>query len=322
MKPALILLLIIKTVLVFSQTFTIPKLVPDGPVKTVDYNPTQGLLLSGDFRYLGYPAQNIAVVDTIEGNPKGGSYPLLTYYNRSEGDKEIVPDGNGGWYIANTSQFIGGTTFFQRQQYITYDSTNTPKVFDCIIHILPNNAVDTTFKINANTTTYRIINAANIVLYKNVLYAWFYLADSQGNIFRKKLLGLDALTGNVVWDPNTTHRSDFAAGGMTIIGNKLYMTGYINSVNGNPANRNTLCYNLDNRQTTNWNPLNNFNFNFNCNGCGPSSITSNKKNTIVIAAQTNSSFYSLIASDTLSGTVKWQKDFDSQYRVPLFCANR
>lgn len=320
MKPALILLLIIKTVLVFSQTFTIPKLVPDGPVKTVDYNPTQGLLLSGDFRYLGYPAQNIAVVDTIEGNPKGGSYPLLTYYNRSEGDKEIVPDGNGGWYIANTSQFIGGTTFFQRQQYITYDSTNTPKVFDCIIHILPNNAVDTTFKINANTTTYRIINAANIVLYKNVLYAWFYLADSQGNIFRKKLLGLDALTGNVVWDPNTTHRSDFAAGGMTIIGNKLYMTGYINSVNGNPANRNTLCYNLDNRQTTNWNPLNNFNFNFNCNGCGPSSITSNKKNTIVIAAQTNSSFYSLIASDTLSGTVKWQKDFDSQYRVPLFTA--
>lgn len=321
MKPILTFLLVFKTILVFSQTFTIPKLVPDGPVKTLEYSPKQGLLVSGDFRYFGYPAQNIAVVDTVEGNPKGSSFPLMTYYNRSEGDKEIVIDGKGGWYIANTSQYRGGSglnEFYTRQQYIIYDSTNTVKVLDCIVHILPNNTVDSVFKINANTTTYRIVNASNVVFYKNTLYAWCDLADTQGIIFRKKLLGIDALTGNVVWDPNTTHRSDRATGGMTIIGNKLYMTGYINSINGNPVNRNTLCYNLDNRQTTNWNPLNNFNFN--CNGCGPSSITSNKKNTIVIAAQTNSNFYSLIASDTLSGTVKWQKDFDSQYRVPLFTA--
>lgn len=289
-----------------GQTTAIPKLVPDGFVKKLEYNANVGLVMSGDFNYVGFPALNVGVVDNGAGNPSG-LLPFLTVTNNPD-SREVIPDGTGGWYLVSNRDTYGNGTFNSRAQHIWYDSTDRVRIFDCITHIKADNSLDTTFRINTNTSAYKINNIQKVVLYKTTLYAWCELADQQGNTIRRKLLGIDARTGNVIWDPNTNHRLDKPTGGMIVAGRNLFMTGFINIVNGQPLNRSSLCYNLDNRQTTAWNPLNAYNF-VDCSRCGPSGINSHKNRIIIkvtIPGNQFVDFYDLLSTDTVSTTL-WRR---------------
>ena len=104
--------------------------------------------------------------------------------------------------------------------------------------------------------TYRIMNIQRVVLYKSRLYAWCDLADQAGDLYQRQLLGINAQTGAVEWNPQTGHRIDVETGGLAVLGRKLFVVGRMNTVNGQPSTRYSLSYNLDTHQLTNWNPLN------------------------------------------------------------------
>ena len=60
-----------------GQSLTSPKLVTDGPITKMEYSPNLGLIMAGNFKYVGYPAKNIAIVDTSAGDPSG-RFPFLS----------------------------------------------------------------------------------------------------------------------------------------------------------------------------------------------------------------------------------------------------
>jgi hypothetical protein len=283
-----------------AQTLSTPKFVPDGAITKMEYTPNFGLLVAGDFHYWGFPAKNVAIVDNNVANPSG-SFPFLTVTNNVQ-DREVVPDGTGGWYVVTCRQLYSNGQFKDRPQQIWSDSTARIRTFDCITHLKSDNSIDTVFRINTNTSTYRIIGLQSVVFYKSTLYAWCDLADESGSFYRRKLLGINARTGAVEWDPNTNHRIDVITGGLMVLGRNLFVVGQMNVVNGQPTTRYSLSYNLDNRQVRAWNPLNNSSFG--CDGCG-AKITG-FGNKLVITVTPTTALKELIATDTVTTTL-WRK---------------
>lgn len=305
--------------IVLGQTLALPKIVPDGEVTKLDYNPQLGLLMAGNFSYVGFPAQNIGIVNNSDGAPSG----VLPYLNsNNDGNlyrQAIIPDGTNGWYVLLRSGY--GQPYQQRPQYNSWDSTNTARVIDHVIHILPNNAIDTLFKITP-TANYRISGIHNLVLYKDVLYGWCDLTDTQGNITSRKLLGLDARTGAVVWDPNTFHRTDRYTGGVVVVGRNLFAVGFIINVNGQPSIRNSISYNLDSRTVRQWTPLSTYNFNT-CNGCEPTKISANRSSVFINVTLPNNfcTNADVVAADTLTGNRLWTKNYQCIYQASTIEAN-
>ncbi|MCK8493136.1 hypothetical protein M0L20_14800 [Spirosoma sp. RP8] len=293
-----------------AQTLIAPKLVTDGPVTKMEYSPSLGLIMAGSFRYVGYPAKNVAIVDNIEANPSG-RFPFLNVTNNVLG-REIVPDGKGGWYIVSNSQLYSTGSFSRRPQQIWSDSTGRTRVFDCITHLNADNSIDTLFKINANTSTYRIINTQRVVLYKSRLYAWCDLADQSGSLYRRQLLGLNAQTGAVEWNSQSGHRLDVVTGYLAVMGRQLFVAGRMNVVNGQPATRYTLAYNLDTHQLTNWNPLSSADLE--CNNCEVSSLEGKANRLVMTVISSPTVRKEFIATDTVSAII-WRKQLTGYFHM-------
>ncbi|WP_461117818.1 DUF7619 domain-containing protein [Spirosoma jeollabukense] len=235
MKYSLLVILSCFCFCTFAQTVKRAKTIPEAGVNGTAYHPNVGLALIHGGDHIGFPAQNAQVVDKLTSEPLSTEFPFLPEV------KNAIADGKGGWYVS-------GNEFRN-----SVDQTRLAKSSYGILHIYPDNRIDTTFRIPQTAASLTIQSVRELILYKNTIYCWAQVYTN--SISQYQLLGFDAISGSFLWNSNTASTNLTAALSLLIADNKLFLCGEFTKINGaNAANRKAIAYNLIDGQLTSWNP--------------------------------------------------------------------
>lgn len=162
------------------------------------------LYLGGKFQLIGRYTGHFGAVDTVTG--KGYQVSGLPKVNNHI--NKIIPDGNGGWFIAGDFNKVSGQTR------------------NCLAQI-DANGVLTNFNLNIVGVT---VN--NMCIYSNTLYFGGTFSSVLGQT-RTRVAAIDLATGNLkTWNP--VANSDVVA--LVGYGNKIYLGGFFNNVGGQSRN--------------------------------------------------------------------------------------
>lgn len=232
-KKILLLCFILFSINTIAQTVKRSKVVSNGGVNGMAYHPNVGMVVLHSGTHLGFPALNAQEVDKETGNPISVDFPFL------DGFMDATSDDNGGWFI------VKGGTFFKVDEYVFPANKYTE-----ILHLKADYSIDTTFRMQKNSVfpTNFYGGILQIIKYQNLLLTWCSL----GNV-NVRLLAFDATTGSLIWDSKT--EANFQNLKMQLSQNRLYISGDFTKVDDiATTTRKAICFNLDSKTLTNWNP--------------------------------------------------------------------
>lgn len=162
------------------------------------------LYLGGKFQLIGRFTGHFGAVDTATG--KGYQVSGLPKVNNHV--NKIIPDGNGGWFIAGDFDKVSGQT---RNLLAQIDA----------------NGVLTNFNLNIVG-----VSINNMCIYGNTLYIGGTFSSVLGQT-RTRVAAIDLATGNLKpWNPIAN--SDVVA--LVGYGNKIYLGGFFNNIGGQSRN--------------------------------------------------------------------------------------